>query len=383
MRFLVMIKWLFRLKGKINWLRVFVLGGYLALLLAVLYLPCVYRILRPKNELNVCTFADLIDVELIERFEEETGIKVNCKYCELDPEMWTQLVATGGKGLDLITPADFVAKRLLNAGLLQKIDKSLLSNLGDYHEIFLDKEFDKELDYCVPFGWNYYAIGYNKKFFAPHGITPTSLQSVFEPEKSFFDVPALLSNYKVAVFEDNPHELISLGSLYLFGSVGKLAEAGVSSKVIDLFVTHKRLWLYAYVSANMKYYLSSVVPIVISMASLLKDLLEEDGDTFGSCVPQEGTIFVPQNFCIPKGAKNLSAVHKFIDYFMSSDMLLEVFHAGGYLPVKKSLLRSLKEEAALCTLIPSEKEMKKLLPGTIPLTPRQVEQAWLAVKSAT
>jgi|GEM_PF-4795967 len=378
-----MIKKIVRFWERFATLRSLILAVYIGIFLLVLYGPKIYRALQYKNELNICTFADLIDTELIERFEKATGIKVNCKYCELDPEMWAQLKITGGGGLDLVTPADFVASRLKQAGLLQKINKSALRQLAGCHPIFLRKDFDTGLDYCVPFAWNYYSLGYNKEFFAKHQTIPDSLQAIFEPQKAFADKPALLKDYKFAVFEDNPHELIAMGCLYLLGNdMQQLANQKVCDKVIKLFVNHKHTYLYAYVAANMRYYLTSVVPVALSFVSQFKDLIEEQPELFGTQVPKEGTVFVPQNFCIPFGAKNVAAAHKFIDFFLTNEMLLEVFYTGGYLPVKTALLEQLREEIAFSSLIPNEKEMQQFCAGALPLTLKQVEQTWLAVKTA-
>jgi len=380
-----MIKTVFNfIKKQINSLRAFVLVSYICIMIFVLYLPSVVQQIQRQDELNICTFADLISEELLELFTKETGIKVNCKYCELDSEMWTQLSMTGGRGLDLVTPIGLIASRLAKANLLQPIDHKSLVNFGGFHKVFQNKNFDYELNYHIPFAWTYYGIGYKKSFFEPYGIVPDSLQAIFEPDKYFAAHPELLKSYKVALFEDNPLELLLLGALHKTGDVNSLKDPFQMQNIINSYINHKHRWLYAYISANMRYYLNSVVPVVLSFAALLKDLIDEDRQDYGSCFPKEGTALVAQTFCIPSGAQNIEAAHKFMDFFMSEKMLLEVFNSTGYLPTKIDLLQTLKEEHPdFSNFIPTEEQMEKLASSNSLLTEKQIEQAWLAVKCAS
>jgi spermidine/putrescine transport system substrate-binding protein len=353
-------------------------------MLLVLYLPSIIKKMMPSDELNICTFADLISEDLLEQFTKETGIKVNCKYCELDSEIWTQLSMSEGKGLDIVTPIDATAARLTKAKLLQKVNKKLLPSLGGYHQVFLNKDFDPDLEYNTPFAWTYYAIGYNKSFFEPYEVVPTSLQAIFEPDKVFKNNLELLNSYKVIILEDNPQELLFLGALYNSGTIANLTQPEERKKIKKLFIAQKRNWLYAYVSANMQYYLNSVVPVAITFAALLKELIDEERESFGCCFPEEGSALVAQNFCIPVGSKNVEAAHKFINFFMSDKMLLEVFNSSGYLPVKENLLTVLKEENPdLESFIPTEEQMQKLVSSNSIMTDREIQHTWLAVKCAS
>lgn len=359
-----------------------VLFIYLAIFFLVLYTPVfIKKFFHQKKTLSICTFADLFDKDLIDQFERDSGIKVHVKYCELDSEFWTQLYESKGEGFDLVTPTDFIVERLINHGLVKKINKNALHNLKGIHKCFLKKDFDLDLDYSLPFAWNYYAIGFSKKDFAQLGVeAPSSLQEIFNPDKSFPSID--LEKYKVAMFEDNPQELVALGAIYLAGNNLNFLDKNFQKEIVDLYVEFKQKWLYGFVFSNMQYYLSSVVPIVICFASLLKDLLEEEGDKFGAIFPKEGSVAVPQNFCIPIGAQNLDSAHKFVDYFMNGKNMLKIFESSGYMPVKTSLLTEIRENSPeLRSLVPPEQDMDRLFFINKSLTPEATERMWLSVKS--
>lgn len=339
--------------------------------------------LKEHHALTICTFADLIKPEMIDKFKEKTGMNVIVKYCELDAEFWTQLSTNNGEGFDLITPVDGIVARLKNANLLKKIDKSKIENISGIDDKFLSKEFDKNLDYCLPFAWTYYAIGYKKKFFENANKLPNSLQAIFEPNKFFVNYLDLLTNYKIAFFEDNPLEMLFLAGQYLLGDeIETLNQTAMQDLVKATFIQMKNNWLYAFVAANMQYYLSAVVPVVISYASMLKDLVEESPEEFGILFPKEGSVLVQQNFCIPKGAIHENEAHEFINFFLSEEMLKDVFDSSGYLPVKTEALIDIKNEnPGFGDLIPNQEQFDKLIFVKQLFSAEKTEEIWLSIKS--
>lgn len=380
----MMIKFFRSLWDGVNSSRLLIFTFYFSLMTFFLYLPTIVYLFRPSNELNICTFADLIDLDAkyFERFEQKTGIRVNVKYVELDSEILVQLVAGKGAGFDLVTPSDVIVSQLVKAGLLQKLNYQLLEKKVRSHDTLSKKDFDPGLNYCLPFAWTYYSIGYNKSYFEGSGVVPDSLQAIFDPDVFFGDHTELLKNYKVALLEDNPQELLLIGGLYLFGDVSGLTERSQVARIIDLYGQHKHRWLYAYISSNMLYYLSSVVPVVLSFTSTLKRAIEEDSSVFGSACPKEGSVLVPQNFCIPSGAKNVEAAHKLIDFFMSDEVLEEIFETSGYIPADDKMLKQLRNNHEFGALVPNESLLEKMIPVTRNFSFREIERAWLAVKCA-
>lgn len=373
---------------KINFKRLFVLIFVLVIFIGILFLPnLINNIFNKKSRLTVCTFADLINSDLISKFEEDTGIEVSVKYCEMDSEFWTQLYMNNGEGFDVVTPTNLIVNQLKEVDFLKKIDKSKLDNFGGIDPKFSAKEFDLNLEYCVPFAWTFYAIGYNKKFFESMGVSyPTSLRALFEPQKFFENGSEdFFAKYKIALYEDDFREMLFLGALHLFGNenVLKVASDKGLLEVRDLFVDIKRKWLHAFIASNIRYYITFVVPTLLCFGSILiKDLLQNDSENFGMICPQEGSIIVEQNFCIPKGAKNIDAAHKFINYFISESCASSIFETSGYFSVKTKLMKKVFEDFPdLREFFPTKEQFERLIFTSKRLTARRAEQAWLSVKT--
>ena len=57
------------------------------------------------REVNVCSWGEYIETDLIDQFEEETGIKVNYTTTESNETLYS-LLKTGGSSYDVIVPTD-------------------------------------------------------------------------------------------------------------------------------------------------------------------------------------------------------------------------------------------------------------------------------------
>src|SRR5215831_17161283 len=77
--------------------------------------------------LNVYNWSDYIADDTIKNFEKETGIKVNYDNYDTNEILQAKLIA-GNTGYDIVVPSSHFAKQQIEAGLLQKIDRSKLTN---------------------------------------------------------------------------------------------------------------------------------------------------------------------------------------------------------------------------------------------------------------
>ena len=79
--------------------------------------------------LNIYNWSDYIADDTIKNFEKETGIKVNYDNYDSNEVLLAKLVA-GNTGYDIVVPGAHFAKTQIEGGLLQKLDRSKLTQLG-------------------------------------------------------------------------------------------------------------------------------------------------------------------------------------------------------------------------------------------------------------
>ena len=78
-----------------------------------------------KRVVNVCSWGEYIDEDLIYKFEDETGIKVNYQTAESNEALYS-LLKTGAGDYDVIVPSDYMIARLIDEGMLAELQSPCL-----------------------------------------------------------------------------------------------------------------------------------------------------------------------------------------------------------------------------------------------------------------
>ena len=106
--------------------------------------------------LNIYNWPDYIAKDMVVNFEKESGIKVNYQTFENNEGLQAKLVA-GNTGYDIVVPGAVFAKPQIEAGLLQKLDKTKLSNIANLDPAIMAKlgTVDPGNAYLVPWAWSF------------------------------------------------------------------------------------------------------------------------------------------------------------------------------------------------------------------------------------
>ena len=111
----------------------------------------------------VYNWGEYLDPEVIDMFEEETGIKVVYEEFETNEIMYPK-VAAGAISYDVVCPSDYMIQKMIENDLLQEINFDNIPNLKNIGEEYLSwsEEFDPGNKYSVPYCWGTVGILYNK-----------------------------------------------------------------------------------------------------------------------------------------------------------------------------------------------------------------------------
>ena len=133
-------------------------GGLACVLLAVLIVTGAAA--QSDRVVNVCSWGEYIDEDLITQFEEETGIRVNYQTAESNEALYS-LIKMGGADFDVIVPSDYMIGRLIEEDMLAELDYSAIPNYDLIDEQYKSLSFDPENKYTVPYTWGTVGIIYN------------------------------------------------------------------------------------------------------------------------------------------------------------------------------------------------------------------------------
>ena len=109
---------------------------------------------------NVCSWGEYIDEDLITQFEEETGIMVNYQTADSNETLYS-LLKNGGADYDVIVPSDYMISQLIEEDMLEELDYSQIPNYALISDRFKGLTYDPAGRYTVPYAWGTVGIIYN------------------------------------------------------------------------------------------------------------------------------------------------------------------------------------------------------------------------------
>ncbi len=251
-----------------------------------------------KNELNVFVYSGVFDLDMIDRFEVETGIKVNLHFFTTNEELLTKLQFSKGKGegIDLLFPCDFGCKILSDRGFLGTIDKSRLNFLDRIYPCLLNQTFDPENDYSIPFVWEAYGIGYNPAMVEKDKL---SLDDLFDERYQKVTTPDIV-------------ELIDLAAYHLYGDITSINE-DQEKEVTKLLIEQKKS-MEAYADFRAKDLLCSNAAQIALLKTSFITGLKERSDLIKFTLPSDAIFLSIQCAVINNETKNHDSVYKFLNF---------------------------------------------------------------------
>lgn len=115
------------------------------------------------EQVIVYNWGEYIDPEVLDLFEEETGIAVVYEEFETNESMYPKVQA-GAVSYDVVCPSDYMIQRMIENNLLAEIDFDHIPNIQYIGSQYMEqsRSFDPENKYSVPYCWGTVGILYNK-----------------------------------------------------------------------------------------------------------------------------------------------------------------------------------------------------------------------------
>jgi putrescine transport system substrate-binding protein len=328
------------------------LGVSLALVTSAVLAAVGAHAAEPKV-LNIYNWSDYIAEDTIKNFEKETGIKVRYDNYDNNEILHAKLVA-GRSGYDIVVPGSHFAKTQIEGGLLQKMDRSKLTNWGNLDKGLLEQlaKVDPGNEYLVDWLWGYVTVGINvNKVKAALGDMPM-------PENAWsllFDTQYVskLKSCGVSVL-DSASEVIPAALMY----AGKpafskdpadyAAAAGVL-KAIRPYVTRFSSSGYIEEMASGATCLVMGFSGDINIARSRAAEAKTKGNSpvvIEALVPKTGATLFFDTMAIPKDAKNVENAHLFINYILRPEVHASLSNKVFYANPNAASLKFVKKDVA-------------------------------------
>ena len=257
-----------------------------------------------KREVNVCSWGEYIDESLIDKFEEETGIKVNYNTAPSNEELYS-LLQSGGVNYDVIVPSDYMIARLISEDMLQPLDYSKIPNYEKIDEQYKGLSFDPNNEYTVPYTWGTLGIIYN---------TTMVNEPITSWEVMFSDEYA--GNILLI---DNSRDAFGMALYYLGYDVNTTDEAQIR-EAAQLVDDAKARGVYDGQGMDEVFQIMEGGNLAIATYYAGDFLsMHENNPDLAFCVPEEGSNWFVDAMCILKNAKNMDEAHEWINFIASTD----------------------------------------------------------------
>lgn len=286
---------------------------WIVIIFGVIYLPFKTPLSKAKKrELNVFAWADFFPLEVIDDFEEKTGIHVNLHHFTSNEELIVKMRATRGKGYDVVVPSDYAVKILINDGLAQPIDKTKVPTFEKITPFLLGQYYDPENAYSIPCEWEAYGFAIDS--------------TAFQKESELFDNPSYElifkkppHGHKISMTPD-PVEAITIAAHYLFGDVETLTPKQME-QVRNLLLDQKA-WIEAYADYRAKYLISTKnCPLALLRTSFYHQM-KVDFHGMEYILPNDVIFLSIENYVISKECQDPDAAYQFINAFMEKEYAL-------------------------------------------------------------
>lgn len=280
------------------------------------------------NTLTIFNWGDYIDADLVDKFEQETGIKVIYETFDSNEAMMTK-IEQGGTAYDIAVPSEYAIEKMKEEHLLLPVDHSKIPNLKYIDPRFMDLPFDPENEYSIPYFWGTVGILYNTDILGDKKIT--SWNDLWDPE---------LKNQILLI--DGAREVMGMGLNSLHYSLNDkdkdhLIEA---KEKLDRLTPNIKAIVGDEIRMLME---NDEAGIGVVWSGTAQELMWEK-DNLEYVVPEEGSNLWFDNMVIPKTAKNPEAAHQFMNFILDPENAAQNTEYVGYSTPNKEALKYMDEE---------------------------------------
>lgn len=270
-----------------------------------------------KADLYIYNWGEYIDEDVIQMFEEETGLNVVYEEFESNEDMYPK-IEKGAVKYDVICPSDYMIQKMIQEDLLAEINFDNVPNIKNIGAQYLEssKEFDPENKYSVPYCWGTVGILYNKTMVDE----PIDSWSVLWDKK-----------YKDNILMQNSvRDALGIALKYLGYSLNSTDE-GELEEAKDLLIKQKEMGLVqAYVVDQVRDKMiggEAAIGVIYSGEALYT---KKENPDLEYVVPKEGSNVWLDSWVIPKNAEHKENAEKFINFLCRPDIALLNFEYITY-----------------------------------------------------
>lgn len=268
---------------------------------------------KPKNVVNVYNWGDYIDPDVIDMFEEETGIKVNYDMFETNEDMYTKIV-NAKTSYDVLVPSDYMIERMIKEDLLEKINFDNIPNYKYIDDDFKNLSYDKNNEYSVPYTWGTMGILYNSKM----------VDGKIDSWKALWD-----EKYADSIMMYNSQRDTIGITLKMLGYSLNSTDEKELKEATDALIDQSKLVLCYVVDEGKDKMIQGEAALSLAWSGDAQYCIDNNPD-LRYVIPKEGSNIFFDSMVIPKTTQNKEGAEAFINYMARPEIAAKNAKYIGY-----------------------------------------------------
>lgn len=265
-----------------------------------------------QGGLNLFVWTEYLPDSVVEKFEQETGIKVNVSTFSSNEDMLAKVKSETAGAYDVLNPSDYMVAQLISQGMLKELDFEKLPNFSHIGESYKNPAYDPGNVYSVPYMGGAGAIVVNRD---KVDMDITSYADLFDP--ALEGKLVVLDDFRAVIGMTSK----ALGYDMNETDPDKLSE--ISDKLMEL---KKNVVLYDSDSPKSALISGDCAAGMIWSAEVAMAM--EEVSSIEVVYPEEGPYLFFDNWVVTKESPNYDNALKWINFVMEPEnmaMILEEF----------------------------------------------------------
>ena len=263
------------------------------------------------NVVYVYNYGDYIDPDVLDLFEEETGIEVVYDVYDTNEEMYP-VISTGSVSYDVVCPSEYMVEKMIQNDMLVPINYDNVPNFQYISDAMrgIAEEYDPGNVYSVPYNWGTVGILYNTEMI-PEGEL-TCWADLWD-EKYYDEI----------MMQDSLRDIYMV-PLKILGYSANTTDEQELREATDLLIAQKPL-VYKYATDAIRDFVlnESVAIGVIYSGEVL--YCQEENEALDYVLPEEGSNVWVDSWVIPATARHKENAEAWINFMCRPDIGLLTF----------------------------------------------------------
>ena len=272
-----------------------------------------------KVVLNVYNWGEYISdgmdctIDVNREFTRRTGIKVNYTNFQDNESLFAKL-SSGASNYDVIIPSDYMVGKLIDKGMVKKLDFNNIPNFKNIKKDFLNPVYDITNEYSVPYTWGLIGLFYNKKYVQEEEISWDLLWDdkysgkilMFDNSRDAFAVSQLRNGFSV----NSQNKEVWRKTSEDLKRQKPLVQSYVMDQIFDK-MSNEESFLAPYYDGDAK-------------------VLVQKNPNIGFVVPEKGSVKFVDAMCIPATSKHVKEAEMYINFMCDEDISRANMSKVGY-----------------------------------------------------